>query len=106
MPAAVEHPFPTLATKMLGPPSARALSFEYSTSSSVGSVLLPNLNPRFEAPLPIVTTAQFMYISRFPKLLNQVLFYPCQFSASKPRGFWSPLTMQRLLRQLVLRAGL
>jgi hypothetical protein len=57
LPGSVPQPFPTLATKTAGR-AEKAVRF--STSRF------------FDDPLPIVTLAQFMYISRLPTSLNQV----------------------------------
>jgi hypothetical protein len=70
-PAGVEQPSPVLATRMPG----RALNAtaRFSTPSSSSSSRLAVALDVDEVPLPpIVTDAQFMYISRLPTLLNHV----------------------------------
>lgn len=62
----VEHPLPavpTLATKMEGRDLKAVLLSRAASSSSLSRLALPP---------PMVTEAQFMYISRLPTSLNQV----------------------------------
>lgn len=71
LPSMVEQPLPTLATNM------------------AGRELMGSEAPRFflEAPPLMVTTAQFMYISRLPTLLNQD-----QAKTASPEGVSAGMT--------------